>query len=78
MPENVCDKTPCLPLRSAMPGLTTEMLGESNDDLRVVVEVRGYEPPDVRLRITLLYCPFCGVRLDGDLVHAVARERARR
>lgn len=71
MADRICDKRPCTPLGQALPTLE---LATVNSNL-VITTTFSKSSAQTPLRVTLLYCPFCGMRLDADIVEALYRAR---
>lgn len=75
MSGNLCDRRPCRRLGAITGLLDFQMHGESNEDLRATLIVSAPSAPEAH-RVTLFYCPFCGMRLDDHLVEGMQRSRS--
>lgn len=71
MSKRVCDLRACESLERTLPFVSLEMQGEEDCDQRVVADFVRQEEGRCR-RVTLLYCPFCGMRLVGAVVAAIS------
>lgn len=50
------------------------MEGERNGDLKASILATNGSAPDL-YHVTLHYCPFCGMRMDEDLIELIQRTR---
>jgi len=75
--SRICDRRPCSGLTNMLPFLSFRMMGEENEDLRVIiltVKPVSNSPEDVRAQpLVLHYCPFCGMRLEEDVIEFMQR-----
>jgi hypothetical protein len=77
MAERVCDRRPCAGLTKVLPLLSLTMIGEGNEDQVVAVifeKIRAgdsKESAPEQSRVKLRYCPFCGMRLEEDIIETL-------
>lgn len=74
MPLAVCDIEPCEGLSSAIETLAVIPRGEGRFHLTVISKSRVLKT----FYVPLVYCPFCGTRIEPDWVRAFVAESARR
>ena len=74
MADLLCDKRPCASLAQVITALD---LDASVRSMRGPAIVTNFSKSSAQplLRVTLRYCPFCGMQLDEDIARAVSKAR---
>lgn len=71
MAERICDKRPCSTLAGVFPVLDLSVVDRQ---LSITASLSKLSA-QVSLRVTLLYCPFCGMRLSEDIIGALSKAK---
>lgn len=74
MPLSVCDYEPCQYLQSALQRLIVIPSGTESFQLVVISKGR----PVKTFYVPLMYCPFCGTRIEEEWVESFLQQTPRR